>query len=71
MLSIVIVGGAGRLSGSIMGAILLVTIPELLRLIDIPNAIAANMRQILYGGLLVVFMMYRPKGIYGEFGFRK
>jgi branched-chain amino acid transport system permease protein len=71
MLSIVIVGGAGRLSGSIIGAILLVSIPELLRFIGMPSSIAANMRQILYGGLLVVFMMFRPKGIWGEFSFRR
>lgn len=70
MLSIVIVGGAGRLGGSIIGAILLVSIPELLRFIGMPSSIAANMRQILYGGLLVIFMMFRPKGIYGEFGFK-
>jgi branched-chain amino acid transport system permease protein len=71
MLSIVIVGGAGRLSGSIIGAILLVSIPELLRFIGMPSSIAANMRQVLYGGLLVVFMMFRPKGIWGEFSFRR
>lgn len=71
MLSIVIVGGAGSLRGSILGAILLVALPEALRLIDLPNAVAANVRQILYGGLLVAFMMFRPKGILGEFGFRK
>lgn len=71
ILSIVIVGGAGRLSGSIIGAILLVSIPELLRFIDIPNSIAANMRQILYGGLLVAFMVFRPKGIWGEFSFKR
>lgn len=69
MLSIVIIGGSGRLSGSIIGAILLVSVPELLRFLDIPNAIAANVRQILYGGLLVAFMMFRPKGIRGEFSF--
>ena len=71
MLSIVIVGGSGRLGGSIIGAVLLVSIPEVLRFIDIPNAIAANVRQILYGGLLVAFMMFRPKGIWGEFSFRR
>lgn len=71
MLSIVIVGGSGRLGGSIVGAIILVTLPELLRFIDLPNAVAANLRQIFYGGLLVAFMMFRPKGIWGEFSFRK
>lgn len=71
MLSIVIVGGAGRLSGSIVGAVLLVSIPELLRFVGMPSSIAANMRQILYGGLLVLFMIYRPKGIVGEYGFER
>jgi len=71
MLSIVIVGGAGRLSGSIIGAVLLVSIPEILRFIGMPSSIAANTRQILYGGLLVAFMMFRPKGILGEYGFQK
>jgi branched-chain amino acid transport system permease protein len=71
MLSLVIVGGAGRLSGSIIGAVLLVSIPEILRFIGMPSSIAANMRQILYGGLLVAFMMFRPKGILGEFSFRR
>jgi branched-chain amino acid transport system permease protein len=71
MLSIVIVGGSGRLGGSIIGAIILVTLPELLRFIGLPNAVAANLRQIFYGGLLVAFMMFRPKGIWGEFSFKK
>lgn len=71
MLSIVIVGGSGRLGGSIIGAVLLVTLPEALRFIGMPNAVAANLRQIFYGGLLVAFMMFRPKGIWGEFSFRR
>jgi branched-chain amino acid transport system permease protein len=71
MLSIVIVGGAGRLGGAIVGAVLLVSIPEILRFIGMPSSIAANMRQILYGGLMVAFMMFRPKGIWGEFGFER
>jgi branched-chain amino acid transport system permease protein len=71
MLSIVIVGGAGRLEGSIIGAIILVSLPELLRFVGMPSSIAANVRQILYGGALVAFMMWRPKGILGEYNFRK
>ena len=71
MLSIVIVGGAGRLEGPIVGAIILVSLPELLRFVGMPSSIAANVRQILYGGALVAFMMWRPKGILGEYNFRK
>ncbi len=70
MISIVIIGGAGRLSGSILGAIVLVIIPESLRFLGIPTAFAANMRQILYGALLVLFMIFRPKGFIGEYEFK-
>ena len=69
MLSIVIVGGAGRLEGSILGAVILVSLPELLRFVGMPSSVAANVRQILYGGALVAFMMWRPKGILGRYGF--
>ena len=71
MLSIVIIGGTGNLLGSVIGAVMLVIIPELLRFLGLPSAIAANLRQILYGSLLVVFMMFRPQGLLGEFAFRE
>ena len=71
MISIVIIGGAGSLKGSIVGSALLITLPEVLRFIGMPNAIAANMRQIFYGLLLVLFMMFRPRGLLGEYGFGK
>ena len=67
IISIVIIGGAGSLKGPIIGAIVLVALPEILRFVGLPNAIAANVRQILYGTLLVVFMMWRPQGFVGEY----
>lgn len=70
MISLVIVGGAGSLRGSIAGAAVLIVIPELLRFLGMPNAIAANMRQILYGTLLVLFMLFRPQGLLGEYKFK-
>lgn len=71
ILSIVIIGGAGNLKGSIVGSALPIFIPEMLRFVGMPNSIAANMRQIFYGLLLVMFMMFRPQGIMGEFAFGK
>lgn len=67
MISIVIVGGAGSLKGSVVGAAVLIVLPEMLRFLGMPNAIAANMRQIIYGALLVVMMIFRPKGLVGEY----
>ena len=71
ILSIVIIGGAGSLWGPVVGAVLLVTLPEALRFVGLPSSIAANIRQILYGGLLVAFMMWRPQGLMGEYTFQK
>ncbi len=67
MISIVIIGGMASLRGSILGAVVLVILPEALRFIGLPNAVAANLRQIFYGALLVLFMMFRPRGFLGEY----
>jgi len=41
-------------------------LPEALRFVGMPTAIAANMRQIIYGGILI-FMMFRySKGLMVE-----
>ena len=65
ILSIVIIGGMRNLWGSVIAAAFLVFLPELLRFVGMPNAIAANMRQIIYGGILI-FMMFRySKGFVG------
>jgi branched-chain amino acid transport system permease protein len=66
IVSIVIIGGAGNFWGSILGAILLVALPEALRFLGLPIVLAANFRQILYGVLLVSFMIWRPQGLLGN-----
>ncbi len=70
IISIVIIGGAGSLWGPVIGAVVLVMLPEALRFVGLPSSLAANMRQIIYGGLLVAFMMWRPQGLAGKYGFR-
>lgn len=71
IISIVIIGGTGNLWGSVVGSTLLVTFPKLLTLFGLPNTIAANLREILYGLMLVLFLMFRPMGCIGEFSFYK
>lgn len=67
ILTIVILGGLASIRGSIVGAIILLLLPEALRFIGLPNEIAAQMRVILYGVALVYFMYARPSGIYGKY----
>lgn len=66
-LCMVIVGGVGNFRGPLVGALLLLLIPEVLRFIAIPDAVAANIRLILYGVLLVVMMHFRPQGLAGNY----
>jgi branched-chain amino acid transport system permease protein len=69
IISMVIVGGAGSLCGPFVGAIILVTLPEALRFVGLPGTVAANLRQIIYGSLLIIMMMFRPRGLVGRYGF--
>lgn len=69
IISIVVVGGAGSLWGPLVGALVLVMLPELLRFVDFPSAVAANLRQIVYGLLLVIMMIFRPRGLLGRYAF--
>lgn len=70
ILLMVIFGGMGTIKGSVVGAIALIAFPEFLRLLGMPSSIAAPFRQMLYGLLLVVLMIWRPQGLMGKHQFR-
>lgn len=67
ILAIIILGGVANLRGSVAGALFLILLPEILRFVGFPTDIAAQMRQVVYGGLLVFLMLYRPQGLLGEY----
>ncbi len=67
MTCMVLVGGVGNFRGPLVGAFVLLAIPEALRFAAIPDAVAANIRLGLYGLLLVVMMRFRPQGIAGDY----
>lgn len=71
IISIVIIGGAGDLCGSVLGALVMIVLAEALRFVGLPTSVAANVRQMAYGGLLVAFMIFRPHGLIGEYAFQK
>ncbi|MDD5068176.1 MAG: branched-chain amino acid ABC transporter permease [Candidatus Pacebacteria bacterium] len=67
ILSTVILGGLASHRGAVLGAAVLILLPEFLRFVGFPTDIAAQMRQVVYGVLLVVLMMYKPQGLLGEY----
>ncbi len=66
LLSMVVLGGARTLAGSIVGPFLLLALPQILAVVALPTAIAAAFRQLIYGLLLIAFMLFRPQGLAGE-----
>ena len=66
ILSALFIGGIGNTKGPILGALFVVLLPEMLRFVGLPDAIAANLRQIIYGLALVLVMYFRPQGILGK-----
>jgi branched-chain amino acid transport system permease protein len=57
VVSLVIIGGSGSIPGVIIGALVLVGLPELLREF-------AEFRLLIYGALLVAMMLLKPEGLW-------
>lgn len=57
VVSLVIIGGVGSIPGVIVGSLVLVGLPELLREF-------AEFRLLIYGAMLVVMMLVRPEGFW-------
>lgn len=70
VLLMVVFGGMGNIKGSFIGALILVIFPEMLRFLGMPSSIAAPLRQMIYGLLLIILMIKRPQGIIGQYRFK-
>ncbi|MCI0688410.1 MAG: branched-chain amino acid ABC transporter permease [Sporichthyaceae bacterium] len=74
-LAMVLIGGAGTISGSIMGALFITLLPRLTRelpalmpfisdsVTDMPNIF--QVETVLYGLLIIGFLIFEPRGLYG------
>lgn len=58
ILSMTILGGMGNLTGSVIGALILIQLPEILRPL-------MAWRQVIYGALLVAVIFFKPTGLLG------
>ena len=66
VVTMVVVGGARTLAGPVVGAFLLIAIPQVLAMIDLPSTLVGPVRQLIYGAILIAFMLWRPQGIAGR-----
>jgi branched-chain amino acid transport system permease protein len=67
--SMVVFGGMESITGSILGAAVLILLPESLRLIGIPTFYAAQIRKIFYGLALVIIILKRPQGLLVKYSY--
>ena len=66
ILVIVIVGGVASLEGTVLATIFIILLPEPLRFIGMPSSLIGSVRQIIYAAILLLIIMYKPKGFYGR-----
>jgi len=63
VLTMIVVGGIGSVGGAVGGAIVFGLVSELLR--QVPSY-----QEVIYGGILMLFMMYAPRGAFSLLGRR-
>lgn len=67
LLSVLLVGGTGNRLGPFVGVVFMILMPEALRFLGLPDTVAPNVRQMIYGLTLILLMFLRPQGIAGEY----
>ena len=73
-LAMIIVGGVGSVLGSIFGAVFITFLPEGIRLITdmlrqnypLLNTRFADVKTVAFGLVIVLFLIFEPKGLYGK-----
>ena len=63
----VVLGGTGSMTGSIVAAIFITALPELLR--PLQEITGGDLRMVIYSLTLILVMIWKPKGLLGELEF--
>jgi len=66
VLCMVVLGGMGNIKASILGAFIIQLISYFPQLTGLSNVIPPQFKQILFGLILVVMMIWRPQGLLGR-----
>jgi branched-chain amino acid transport system permease protein len=66
ILTMVVLGGMGTTWGPVVGAVLLMAIPQAITFLNLPPSIMAPTQGIIFTVLVLLFMFLRPAGIIGS-----
>jgi len=65
IITMVILGGLASIRGTFIGVLIIILIPEFLKLFNVPVSILGPIRQIFYALILIIILWFKPKGIFG------
>jgi branched-chain amino acid transport system permease protein len=63
ILTMVVVGGLRTTWGPVVGALLLQALPQALTFLQLPPSVLGPIQGLLFTGLVLVFMFFRPQGL--------
>lgn len=70
LLLMIVIGGLGSVHGAFLGAIFLITMPQLISMVKdyLPAVIgqAPGLQGVVYGAVLIAFVLFEPMGLYGR-----
>jgi branched-chain amino acid transport system permease protein len=70
VVAMVVIGGMGSISGSVLGAVLMTLLPELLRRVETALAIGGQplygLSQVVVALLMLTVILFRPQGLMGQ-----
>ena len=71
ILTMVVLGGMGTTWGPVVGAILLISVPQGITFLNLPPNVMAPLQGIIFTSLVLLFLFWRPAGLVGSLGARK
>ena len=70
LLLLIVIGGLGSIHGAFLGAIFLITMPQIISSAKdyLPSSVAdaPGLSALVYGAVLVLFVLFEPLGLYGR-----
>lgn len=63
ILTMVVVGGMGSIWGPVVGAVLMITLPEAITFLNLPPSVLGPLQGVIFTLLVIVFLFLRPQGL--------
>ena len=63
ILTMVVVGGMGSVWGPVVGAVLLIALPEAITFLNLPAQIMGPLQGVIFTLLVIIFLFVRPQGL--------